>query len=350
MNTDAPGPDSLPDAKRGRGALANRPLVRAVLVLFSGDALGQVMLVMIAPIITRIYSPEEFGVATAYSAALAVVVVLSALRYEFAIPVPADDEEAANVLGAGLLSAAGMALVGVVAYLGLAAIVEVVGDGLPPSVAFLFGLSVLLNGCLAALGGWMIRCQSYDILARSRIARNVSQAILQLTLGWAGWGALGLIVAAVIGTTVGLAHLMLSFLRNDRARLSAIEWTGVRTALGRYRRFPLLSGTAAFVQTVNVEIPYVVFGGLYARADVGAMGLARRTPRRPVVHDQPSSRAGVLRARRRAGPGNTSESARLRSANDARHVGHLVPLGIIFFVLVPPLTTALIRWRMGRRR
>ena len=338
MNPDAPGSDTPSDAKPGRGALADRPLVRAVLVLFSGDAISQVLLVLIAPIITRIYSPDEFGVATAYGAALAVVVVISALRYELAVPVPVDDE-AANVLGAGFVSAASMGLLGLGLYLVLASFVDAVGDGLPLSVALLFGLAVLLNGALIALGGWMIRRQTYAVLARSRIVRTVCQATLQIALGWAGLGAVGLIVAAVSGTGIGLAILVISFLRRDRASIDAMKWPLIRIAFKRYRRFPLLSGSAAFVQTVNVEIPYVVFGGRYTQADVGAMGLSRRALGAPI--------STISRSVGQVFFGRGAELVRTAPENLYAFVRRMtmvmaavfVPLGVAAFVVAPPLTT-----------
>ena len=309
------------------------------MVLFSGDAAGQLLLLLIAPIVTRLYTPEEFGVATVYAAVLALAVVISALRYELAVPVPAADDDGVNVLFAALSAAAAMSIVGVGAYLVIGNSIEALSDGLPMAVALLFGLSVLLNGSIASLSGWMIRRQRYDLLARARLARTACQAGFQLGLGWAGWGAIGLVVAALIGSAVGVAILVASFVRQDSGRMRAVSRAGIRHAFGRYRRFPIFSGSAAFVQAVNLEMPYIVFGSLYGRADVGAMGLARRSLGTPLY--TLSGAVGQVFF------GRGAELVRTAPEHLHRFVVRMtlatasifVPLGIGAFVVLPPLTT-----------
>lgn len=187
----------------------------------------------------------------------------------------------------------------------------------------------------------MIRGQRYAMLARSRIARTGSQAMLQVGLGWAGWGALGLVTAALVGTAIGVAVLAGAFLGRDLSRLSAVSGDQVRSAFGRFRRFPAFSGPAAFVQAATVELPYVVFGTIFARGDVGAMGLARRTLGTPLY--TLSGAVGEVFF------GHGSELARTDPNGLHRFVRRMtfamtalfVPLGIGAFVVLPPLTTSI---------
>ena len=309
------------------------------MVLFSGDAAGQLVLLFIAPVVTRLYTPEEFGVATVYTAVLALAVVISALRYELAVPVPVDDDDGVNVLFAAFVAAGAMSLVGIAAYLVVGNSIDALDDGLPTAVALLFGLSLLLNGSLLALGGWMIRRQRYDLLARSRLARMVCQAGLQVGLGWAGWGAMGLVVAALFGSALGLLMLVASFLRHDADQVQVVSRAQIRRAFGRYRRFPIFSGSAALVQAINLEIPYIVFGSLYGRADVGAMGLARRSLGTPLY--TLSGAVGQVFF------GHGAELVRTAPEQLHRFVvrmtlataGLFIPVGVAAFVILPPLTT-----------
>ncbi len=47
-----------------------------------------------APILTRLYSPAEFGVLGTFAAVMAAALSLVNLRYEVAVPLPQKDEEA----------------------------------------------------------------------------------------------------------------------------------------------------------------------------------------------------------------------------------------------------------------
>lgn len=76
----------------------DRALARSVAVLAGGTALGQGLAVLASPFLTRLCTPSGFGVLSAYTAIFSILVVVASLRYELAIPLPEDDETAANLL------------------------------------------------------------------------------------------------------------------------------------------------------------------------------------------------------------------------------------------------------------
>ena len=80
-----------------RRLLPRNAFARGVSVLVGGTAGAQLLTVLAAPLLTRLYSPEDFGLLAVYASLLALIGVISSLRYELAIPLPEDDTEAANV-------------------------------------------------------------------------------------------------------------------------------------------------------------------------------------------------------------------------------------------------------------
>ena len=74
-----------------------------VLTLMTGSTLSQSIPIAISPILTRIYTPEEFGV---YAIFLAIVTIFGTIisgRYELAIMLPKKDEDAINIFALGLV-------------------------------------------------------------------------------------------------------------------------------------------------------------------------------------------------------------------------------------------------------
>ena len=69
-------------------------IIKSSLVLVSGVALGQVFLLAVAPSLTRLYSPSEFGVFSIYTAVLYLIVSFSTLRYDASIPLMESDDDA----------------------------------------------------------------------------------------------------------------------------------------------------------------------------------------------------------------------------------------------------------------
>ena len=76
---------------------------RSIMVLASGTIGAQGILVLAAPFLTRIYSPEAFGVLAIYTMLLTLIVSISSLSYQLAIPISQDEEEVPNLAALSLV-------------------------------------------------------------------------------------------------------------------------------------------------------------------------------------------------------------------------------------------------------
>lgn len=72
-------------------SLKKNSFVKNVLTVGSGNAISQAILILTAPILTRIFSPNDFGVLAIYSASAAILAKLFTLQYDMAIVLPIDD-------------------------------------------------------------------------------------------------------------------------------------------------------------------------------------------------------------------------------------------------------------------
>ncbi len=71
---------------------------KRVSLLIGATAVAQLILILSMPLLTRLYTPEDFGLLAIYSSILAVISVVASLCYESAIPLPKNDETAAHIL------------------------------------------------------------------------------------------------------------------------------------------------------------------------------------------------------------------------------------------------------------
>ncbi|HET9645323.1 MAG TPA: polysaccharide biosynthesis protein, partial [Burkholderiaceae bacterium] len=72
-------------------------LVRATLTLLAGGVLAQLVPLLLGPLLTRVYGPAEFGTYHLFSAVAANIGVVACARYEFALPLARDEDEADNL-------------------------------------------------------------------------------------------------------------------------------------------------------------------------------------------------------------------------------------------------------------
>ena len=89
---------------------------RHVLTLLTGTGLAQLIALAAAPLLSRLYTPEDFGVFALYLSVVSLLAILATGRYELAIVLPEDDDDARHLLALALLislvvSAASLGLV-----------------------------------------------------------------------------------------------------------------------------------------------------------------------------------------------------------------------------------------------
>ena len=74
-----------------------------VVKLVFGTGLAQVLPIAVLPILTRMYSPEEFGIFAIYMAVAGILGVVATGRYELSIVLPDNDKEASGIFGVSLM-------------------------------------------------------------------------------------------------------------------------------------------------------------------------------------------------------------------------------------------------------
>ena len=91
-------------------ATSSRGLLRAVLTLVAGGAVAQALPLLLGPWLTRLYTPQQFGVYHLFAAVSANLAVVACARYEFALPLVGDAGDAAALRTLCLRVLAGVTL------------------------------------------------------------------------------------------------------------------------------------------------------------------------------------------------------------------------------------------------
>jgi len=179
-----------------------------VLRLVSGTGLAQVIALLAAPILTRLYGPEAFGVAALFASITGILGVLACMRYELAIVLPDDDHEAANLLAVSFVISLIMAglTIPIIGYSGDQVLVWVNMPELAPYL-WLIPLVVLVHGVFTALNYWNTRMKHFTSLAITRVTSQFVGSGTSMGLGLAGYASGGSLIGAslsgqAVATTV----------------------------------------------------------------------------------------------------------------------------------------------------
>lgn len=256
-----------------RRVLPKKDFARNLSILVGGTSAAQLLMILAAPLLTRLFAPEDFGVLAVYGSLLALIGVFASLRYELAIPLPEDDAEAASVAVLSLLLVALTTVLSgaLVALLGTA-IAEVLGLQALAGYLWLLPAGVLLSGTYNVLCYWSVRNRRFSAIARARICQSVVTLIIQFAAF--KLGGLALMLGQVAGQGAGAATLARPALAMSVFRL--VSWGGVWKATVRYRRFPVFSSGAGFANIAGLQLLPILLVPIFGAAIVGLYALAYR--------------------------------------------------------------------------
>lgn len=256
---------------------------RSVTLLAGGSAIGQAITVLVSPILTRLYSPDEFGVLGVYASILGVITVVASLRYEYAIPLSEDDATAANIFALCFALLLGMTALSWLVVQGLGRqIVTWANVHGSERYLWLIPLGMLGAGTYQILNYWAVRKRDFTRIARTRLSRGVARAAIQVSVGFTSSGPLGLLLGQLAGETAGSTSLGLSAWRKDRGSFKAVSLEGMRKAGWRYRRFPLFSSWADLIDSLGLQLPLLLLAAFYGAEVAGWFALGQRVIAAPL--------------------------------------------------------------------
>lgn len=248
--------------------------VRNFTKLLSANVVAQVIGLLVYPILTRLFSPDDFGLLNLFMSIGGVLVVLSTAEYYYAIVLPKDDRDANNVLGAGLLW-----LLAVTALVAISALFSGPISALfnAPKLAsfyWLMPLYVLAVGAWNLLNYWYIRQRKYASISRYQVSQNLFSAGGKLAFGYGGVMSGGMIYAVVIAPLLSLFTSLLRYRKQLSQSLRQITWTDVRQQAVEYRNFPCFVLPKSLINMLAGQMPVLLLTPFFGSKAVGFLSLA----------------------------------------------------------------------------
>jgi O-antigen/teichoic acid export membrane protein len=246
--------------------------LRSTLTLLAGGALAQALPLLLGPWLTRLYSPTEFGQFAMVWTLAANLAVVGCARYEFALPLERDEGEAARLMALCLRVLGVVTAVSIVVGLVLVAWQDL-------TLAELLPLAVLAGAATQWLTLWATRAQRFHLLALSRVLQYGGGALLQLLLGLAQMGAMGLLLGPLLA---GVAtSLLLARPAPQGGWRGLLRGGGLRELAWRHRAFPLLNTPHAFAGALQDSLAMILLSTWSGEAAAGYWALSLRYLKAP---------------------------------------------------------------------
>lgn len=266
--------------------------MRSILTLFSGKAAAQIILIASTPIISRLFTPHDYGIAALVLAAAAIATPLATLGYGTAAQLVDRDADARRLLRIAMTSALFFFT------LMVATLYITVPHATSPAITqlgvWVWAIPVLflLHGAESALESWNTRMKQFNVQATTYVSSAAVGTGSRITFGVIGGSSVG---GLVIGFTLGMIARVSVLARSSNLfhASDAQDQTNrsYSELIRNYRDFPLFATPTALLNAAGNKIPLLFFGALFSPVIAGFYAMADRLFLRPLTLLQSSFRS-----------------------------------------------------------
>lgn len=232
--------------------------LKAVSILVGGTVFAQGLAILALPILTRIYSPTDFSLFAVYTSLIMVLSVASCLRFEIAIPIPKEKEEAVNLVALSFISNLIISLiVFLVIIIFYPQIIELLGQPKFAQLIWFVPVGVFFLGLYNTFQYWATRQKQFKVIAKTRIIQSFGGVVTQILLGVLGFFSFGLIIGQIIKVSAGIRNLIKNFLDDSHEIFKKINFISLKKTFIRNKNFPKYSTFEALANTAGVQLPII---------------------------------------------------------------------------------------------
>lgn len=249
---------------------------RSVLWIIGGTAASQMVAIAFSPILTRLYSPIDFGNLAVFTALVSILQVIATLRYDQAIPIPRSQKSAAALVAISILSVIGISLIFQLVVLAILQVGFPFHGGRLPKEFFLllpFGLGIC--GLYQVFAAWHSRQHSFSTIGKANMLRSLGQTLVQIGLG-VGHLAGGLVYGYIGGQLVSTLFLIKTI------PIRGFNLARIRYAARKYVKFPQYTLWGSLVNVSGLQLPTLLISAMFSSETAGYYNLAMRVLGLPV--------------------------------------------------------------------
>lgn len=263
--------------------ISSSELGRNILTLLKGNIFAQALPILCMPLLTRLYTPESFGVFTLYLSIVLSFTSIVGLRYEYGILLPKKNLIAWHLL---ILAAKITLIISVVIGIIFISISVQIADllqssALTPWLA-LVGFNILIIGMTQLLTFWFNRNKQYKLITNQRMLQSTSSNGTQIILGLGfNFGVSGLILGNLFGQLITLVYSVKRIFPseyNHQSKPKKIE----KKLLNHFKRLPLYNAPTALIDALRLNGINVLLSAFFSISSLGQFALAWRLLQSPI--------------------------------------------------------------------
>jgi O-antigen/teichoic acid export membrane protein len=242
--------------------------------ILTGAVLAQVIFILFSPLLSRLYTPVEFGIYALFTNILTPLSIVATGKYEQAIVIPNEDKDAIHIYSiVVILSIAFAILIAVILFLFKNSIFHLLKAEKLGNWLLLIPLSLIFLSFSQGSTFWFIRKKYF----RASAINKVSQSSLNISSS-VPLGILHISKGLIIGDVVGKFGLALvSIYQSVRSGFDfrVLNIADLLKNLKKFKHFPLYNTIPSLLVSLCLSIPIFYINSFFSGSETGFVNQTR---------------------------------------------------------------------------
>jgi len=246
-----------------------------VVTLMTGTTIAQAIPIVISPILTRIYTPSDFGLLSLFLAITVIFASIISFRYELAIVLPKKDENALNIVALSLIITTLFSFIlFIIIIIFDEYFIALLGNKDIGMWLYFIPISVFGIGLFNILSYFNIRKTAYRNISNAKIIKSIVASIIQIVIGLIKPGVSGLILGQIISNfSANLKLIKTIVIDYKKYKLSKLK---ILALLKRYKDFPKFSMWSILANKLAYNLNDILISLFYSITTLGYYSIVQR--------------------------------------------------------------------------
>lgn len=245
-----------------------------VTTLAAGTTVAQVITILASPVLSRLFTPEDFALFAAFTSIAALFAIIATGKYELAIILPDEDRDAAQILFAVILLVGIISIFSPVVLIVLSKFSPACNLILSNNLLVYFIVFVFCSANLEALRYYFVRIKQFKAISY----RTILGSLITVFLNVIGGYFLNIPAMFVISTTIAqvLCLVLFVYFIKNNIKFSWFNIKAIKICLFKYRKFPLFTMPGQLLNSFTGSLPILILPALYSQNDIGQFAFVQK--------------------------------------------------------------------------
>lgn len=242
-----------------------------VITLMAGTTIAQAIPIAISPILTRIYTPQDFGMFALYMAIVSIISVIATGRYEMAIILPKEEENVKSIVKLIMILLSTVTFITfLIIFFFNQAITNLFENPEISNWIYFLPISIFLVGLYQVYNYLLIRKKDFKKLSSNKIIVSTTNVSIQLGYGFTISNGFGLLFGNIISYAITIYFIIKSKVVN---KYFYFKDNSIEEIAKEYQNFPKYDVPSVLVNVVANQLPLLALGKFFGLTVVGFYSL-----------------------------------------------------------------------------